>query len=186
MSLTFAHFSPRSGLLVYMDDIIACSATWAGHLRLLEDMFLALREAGLTLKPSKIQFGPTEVKYLGRIPTDQGIRIGQDRIRAIVDLPTPTTTNELRSLLGMVNFVRKFLPDLAPVIEPLEALISELKPVEQGNWHLIGVLHRTPRSLTSNTYLLPPPSFGSPILASSLSSMWTLVTWVYVVFSPIR
>ena len=42
MSLAFANFGQPSGLLVYMDDVIACSATWEAHLRLLEDMFRAL------------------------------------------------------------------------------------------------------------------------------------------------
>lgn len=98
MSLIFAHFSPRSGLLVYINDLVACSATWIRHLQWLEEMFLALRDAGLPLKPSKIQLGPTEVKYLDHVLTAQGIRIGQDRIKAIVNLPTPTTIKEFRSL----------------------------------------------------------------------------------------
>ena len=42
MSLAFANFGQPSGLLVYMDDLIACSATWEAHLKLLEDMFLAI------------------------------------------------------------------------------------------------------------------------------------------------
>ena len=76
MSLAFAHFCPKSGLLVYMDDCICCSSTWTGQLQLLENMFKALQAAGLTLKPSKVQFGPREVKYLGQILTADGIRIG--------------------------------------------------------------------------------------------------------------
>ena len=45
MSLAFANFGQPSGLLVYMDDAIACSATWEAYLRLLEDMFRALQTA---------------------------------------------------------------------------------------------------------------------------------------------
>ena len=52
-------------------------------------MFEALQAAGLTLKPLKVQFGPQEVKYLGHILTADGIRFGEDRVNAIVDLPTP-------------------------------------------------------------------------------------------------
>ena len=102
MSLAFANFGQPSGLLVYMDDLIACSATWEAHLKLLEDMFLALQTAGLTLKPAKIHFGPKEVQYLGHVLSADGIRMGEDRIKAIVDLKTPTTIKELRSVLGTV------------------------------------------------------------------------------------
>ena len=75
MSLAFANFGQPSGLLVYMDDVIACSATWEAHLKLLEDMFCTLQTAGLTLKPSKIHFGPKEVQYLGHVLSADGIRM---------------------------------------------------------------------------------------------------------------
>ena len=122
MSLAFANFGQPSGLLVYMDDVITCSATWKAHLRLLEDMFRALQTAGLTLQPSVIHFGPKEVQYLGHDFSADGIRMGEDRIKAIIDLKTPTTIKELRSVLGTINFVRKFIPNLAPIVKPLVAL----------------------------------------------------------------
>ena len=75
MSHEFANFGQPSGLLVYMNDVIACSATWEAHLKLLEDMFRALQTAGLTLKPSKIHFGPKEVQYLGHVLSADGIRM---------------------------------------------------------------------------------------------------------------
>lgn len=53
---------------------------------------------------------PTKVSELGR-----------DRIKTIVDLPTPTTTTDLRSLLGFASFVRTGLPEFATVKKPLVA-----------------------------------------------------------------
>ena len=78
--LAFANFGQRSGLLVNMDDVIACSATWEAHLRKLEDMFRALRAAGLTLKTPKIHFGPKEVHYFGHVLSADGIRMGNIRV----------------------------------------------------------------------------------------------------------
>ena len=89
MALTFAKFRQRSGLFVYMDDLIACSATSEAHLELMEQILKALQAAGLTIKPSKIHFGPKEVKYLGHILSHEGIRLGEDQIKSIVDLPKP-------------------------------------------------------------------------------------------------
>ena len=88
-------------------------STWEGHLQLLENVFKSLQAAGLTLKSSKVQFGPREVKCFVHAPTANEIRIGEERIKAIVNLPTPKTIKELRSALGVVKFVRKFIPDLA-------------------------------------------------------------------------
>ena len=78
MSLAFANFGQPSGLLVYMDDVVTCSATWEVHFRLVEDMFRALQTGGLTLKSSKIHFEPKEIQYLGHVLSADGIRMGED------------------------------------------------------------------------------------------------------------
>ena len=44
----------------------------------------------------------------------------EDRIKAIIDLKTPTTIKELRSVLGTINFV--FILNLATITKPLVAL----------------------------------------------------------------
>ena len=87
-----------------MDDVVACSSTWEVHLGLLEDMFRALQAAGLTLKPSKIHFGPKEVHYPRHVLSSDGFCIGEDRVKAIVDLKTPITIKVFRSVLGTTNF----------------------------------------------------------------------------------
>ena len=66
------------------------------------------------------------------ILTADGIWIGEDRIKAIVDLPTPKTIKQLRSVLGMVNFVRKFIPNLAGTLAPLVALTKKLSKKSQN------------------------------------------------------
>lgn len=57
----FAYIGPRNPLLAYTDYLIAFSVAWPEHLRLLEQTFLVLREAGLPIKPSTIQFRLTKV-----------------------------------------------------------------------------------------------------------------------------
>ena len=43
-------------------------------------------------------------------------------LKPFIDLETPTTVKELRSVLGTIDFVRKFIQNLAPIIEPLVTL----------------------------------------------------------------
>ena len=119
MSMALGHIGPDYGILCYMDDLICLSSTFDEHLKSLERTFAALQAAGLTLKPSKIRFGPKQVSYLGHVISADGISVGQDRIQAINDLPTPTCIKDLRSVLGMVNFVRRFIKDYADITAPL-------------------------------------------------------------------
>ena len=67
MSLVLGDTGSANGLSCYMDDLIDCSSTWEAHLLLLDRMFSALQAAGLTLKPSKLQFGSKQVEYLGHV-----------------------------------------------------------------------------------------------------------------------
>ena len=86
----------------------------------LESMFAALQAAGLTLKPSKLAFGSKSVAYLGHdISAEEGVAVGKDRIKAIQELPTPACIKDLRSVLGVMNFVRRFVPNFAEVTAPL-------------------------------------------------------------------
>ena len=62
MSVTFGHLGPESGILTYMDGIVFLNSTFEAHLKSLEQMFSALQAAGLTLKPTKLQFGQKEIE----------------------------------------------------------------------------------------------------------------------------
>ena len=55
------HLGPESDVLSYVDDLICINHTFESHLISLEKMFAAMQAAGLTLKPSMIQFGQKEV-----------------------------------------------------------------------------------------------------------------------------
>ena len=102
-----------------MDDLCVLSTTWENHLKSLESIFAALQAAGLTLKPSKLAFGPKSVAYSGHVISAEGVAVGEDRIKAIQELRTPTCIKDLRSVLGVMDFVRRFVPNCAEVTAPL-------------------------------------------------------------------
>ena len=106
-------------LLIYTDDLCVFSTTWENHLKSLQSMFAALQAVDLTLKPSKLAFGPKSVAYLGLVISAEGVAVGKDRIKAIRELPNPTCIKDLRSVLGVMDFVRRFVPNFAEVTAPL-------------------------------------------------------------------
>lgn len=69
-----------------------------------------LQAAGLTLKPSKVQFGPNDMNICSsQHVITKSISVSTERIQAITRLPTPTCIEDLRSVLGMVHFVRRLV-----------------------------------------------------------------------------
>ena len=75
--------------MIFFDDILVFSKTWEEHLQHLEMVLSTLEKESLYAKESKCEFGMTELLYLGHIISVDGVRVDPEKIRAIVDWPTP-------------------------------------------------------------------------------------------------
>ena len=62
---------------------------------------------------------------MGRIISKDGIQLDMAKIKAITELPSPTDKTEMKRLLGMVNFLSPFIPNLSSITSPLRALLKE-------------------------------------------------------------
>ncbi|KAJ8890715.1 hypothetical protein PR048_010224 [Dryococelus australis] len=55
----------------------------------------------------------------------EGVEADPAKIEAIRDMPQPQSVTDVRRLLGMVNYVGKFVPNLAEITEPIHQLLKE-------------------------------------------------------------
>ena len=83
------------------------------------------RQVNLRLNSSKLHLWKSEVRFMGHLITSKGLEPDPDKVRAVEEMPEPTTKQELKSLLGFVNFLSKFLPKLSEVAQPLRDLTAE-------------------------------------------------------------
>ena len=86
------------------------------------------RETNLKLNKSKIKLRQPEVKFMGHVITNQGLKPDPDKVQAVDEMPRPTCKKELATLLGFVNYLSKFLPRLAEVTQPLRELAAKDTP----------------------------------------------------------
>ena len=108
--------------LCYLDDIIIVGKTFTEALENLREVFQRLREANLKLKSKKCWLFQTQVSYLGHLESEEGIKCDPSKIEAIEHWPTPTNKTEVRSVLGLIGYYRKFIPDFAEKAKPLTKL----------------------------------------------------------------
>lgn len=106
----------------YLDDLVIYSGSFQEHLLHLDRVFSRLRGAGLTVKPSKIDICKRCISFLGHMVSADGIRIDQERTRALRDFPPPRDKKGIARFIGMANFFRKFIPDFAHLAAPLNNL----------------------------------------------------------------
>ena len=115
----------------YLDDIIIFSKTEEKHLQHLEEIFERLRKAGLKLKLQKCSFFKKHIQYLCHLISDEGIQPLPEKLESIAKMPVPQNTKQVKQLLGLVGYYRKFVPCFSDIAWPLTQLTRKN---EGFNW----------------------------------------------------
>ena len=108
--------------MTYLDDIIIFSKNEVDYLKHLEEVFYRLRQAVLKMKHSKCDFFRSEIHYLGHLISGDGISPLPDKLDTVKNMPTPKDTKELKQLLGLTGYYRKFVPRFADISRSLTKL----------------------------------------------------------------
>ena len=77
-----------------MDDVLVLELTISEHYIRLSAALRRIQEAGATLNPNKGEFGKTQLKFLGHIVDQEGIRADPEKTSAIADMSLPTNISE--------------------------------------------------------------------------------------------
>ena len=99
-------------------DIIIPTHTLVEQLELLRETFDCLRQSKLSVNLPKSESYFPVVEWLGMIIDRFGIRPASSKIEAITQLLQPSTVEGVRVLLGMVGYLRKFVPNYSSVLAP--------------------------------------------------------------------
>jgi hypothetical protein len=114
----------------YLDDLIVYSNTWDEHLHHLEEILERLKQANLTAKPEKCQFGRRSCVYLGHIVGSGTVKPEVTKLDAVRSFPQPTSKKEVRAFLGLTGYYRRFIPNFSTISAPLSDLTKKRAP----NW----------------------------------------------------
>jgi hypothetical protein len=69
--------------------------------------------------------GVEEGKLLGHIIANDRVKMDPERVQAIQGVPLLQTKKSLQSFLGQINFVRRFIPNLAETMKPIIRLLKK-------------------------------------------------------------
>ena len=112
---------------VYLDDILIVSPDMKEHLNHIGKVLKRLDEAGLRLRAGKCAFTQREIDYLGYTLSDLGVCPNNKKVQAIQEFPRPTSAKAVKSFLGIVNFYRRHVKNMAVIARPLIALTRKDK-----------------------------------------------------------
>ena len=149
--------------LVYIDDIVIFGKTFQETLDNFKEVLERIASYGLKLKPKKCKLFRTEVEYLGRIVSQDGIKADPNKVKAVQEWPRPQTVKDVRSFLGFASYYREFQPNFAGKTAPLQALVREGNNAgrchQKINWSV--ACEKSFQSVKRD--LMTPPVLGYPM-----------------------
>jgi len=118
------------GIAVIRDDIImgfgetqeqAVHNHYENLLKLLERAC----KINLSLNSRKMKLKNSEVKFMGYIISEDGLKPDLAKVKAVEEMSKSTCKQQVLSLLGFVNYLSRFLPRFADVAQPLRDLTTK-------------------------------------------------------------
>lgn len=111
----------------YIDDFIVATSEFDEHVQMLDRVATKLVEGEIKISRVKSKFCMQSIKYLGHILDEEGVKPDPDKIDPIVSYPAPKTVKEVRRLLGMVGWYRRFIKDFSTLTAPITDLLKKDK-----------------------------------------------------------
>ena len=148
-------------MLVFFDDILIYNRTWEEHLQHIETVLRILEEQQFYAKLSKCEYGLTEMLYLEHIIGVDGVRVHEEKIRAIKDWPEPRNVTELRGFIGICTYYGKFVNSFSQLAAPLTDL------TRKGAFSWLDTAQRAfdrLKEVMSNYRVLALPDFLQPFV----------------------
>lgn len=121
-------------VFVYLDDIIVASPTFETHIQTLNLICERLKAAGFTLQLAKCEFCRPSLSFLGFIVDKDGLRTDPEKVAAIVNYTPPTNTTEIKRLIGMISYYRRFLKNFSIIAAPITQLLHDKKKGQAVSW----------------------------------------------------
>ena len=119
------YFGDIENVLIWMDDILVAGDDKKTHDDTVSKVLQRARQVGVVFNKDKLQFRQKEVKYIGQIFDQDGMRIDPDRVKSLQNLDPPTNKQELQRIIGSFNYVRKYIPKMAEHMSPLCKLLKK-------------------------------------------------------------
>lgn len=139
-------FGKIEGVSVYFDDILCYSKNLEDHIKLVNKVLETCTLWNLPINVGKCRFGYQSVEYLGVCLSRKGISPSPSKIEGILEMDIPQTLKGISRFLGIVNFNRRFIPNITELITPL----IDIQTNNKGKYKIDSVFKQTFKKAVEN------------------------------------
>jgi len=112
---------------VFIDDVIVEIETEEGHDELVVEVIRRLEENDLYVKLKKYKWKVREVEFLGVVIGLEGIKMEKEKVKGVLEWPTPKCIKDVQKFLGLANYYHQFIEGFATMARPLHDLVKKDK-----------------------------------------------------------
>ncbi len=111
-------------IVIYLNDIlIYIEDPGQPHVEIVQWVLEQLQKHCFYANLNKYWFHEDEVRFLGFVILAQGIRMEEERIKAVEDWPESQSVRDVEEFLGFANFYRKFIRNFSRIAAPLTSML---------------------------------------------------------------
>ena len=137
--------------LIYINDILLFSGTQDEHRHLLNQFFNIIQSHGIMLSAKKSTLATHKIEFLGMTIKDGHYQSGKHIAQELIHFPDQHfSKRQLQQFLGIINYIRDFIPHVDHQTRKLSALLKKNRPSWSNN-HTLAVT--TLKQIAQN----PPP-----------------------------
>ena len=107
------------------DDIIVFGKSQADHDAALQTVFQKMRENNLTANPAKGLFNQSSIDFFGHNFSSDGISADDKKVAALINASPPKNATEVRSFLGLAQYLARFINDFTSISAPIHQLTHQ-------------------------------------------------------------
>ena len=114
------------------DDILIGGRNIAEHNKTLRTVLQRAEDYGITFNRDKCEFGEDEIDFYGYRFTKEWLKPTAEKVRAVKDSKRPETKEAVKSFLGMVGYLSKFVDRYSSITAPLRKLTARQVKCQRG------------------------------------------------------
>ncbi|KAK2713236.1 hypothetical protein QYM36_009191 [Artemia franciscana] len=160
-------FKGLEGFKIIIDNMIVYGNTQEEHDKRLAAILEWALVKGIQFNEEKCEFSISRLKYFRHVISSEGMQPDPDKIRAINNMPSPSCREELQTLLGIINYLAKYIPSLSTKNKKLCDL-TKADPLIWEDEHT-QILEDLKSSIVSNTPFLNHKSNNMELIVDASS-----------------
>ena len=153
--------------IAFLDDILIYSKTKEEHIQHIKEVFKILRENQLYAKLSKCEFMKAEISFLGHTLSSKGKGMENDKVKAVMEWPVPTSADDVRSFLGLAGYYQSFVKNFSEIVSPLTDCLHNGKKFEWNEKQQDAFNKIKMAMSTAPVLILPDPNLPYTIMTDA-------------------